>query len=256
MAPATALAVNMHHYFVGMCRRPLAGRRPLGGWVLEQAADGHVFAAGHGEAGNDVPVMLSTSGADRVAGGWEITGHKIFGSLSPVWTYLGVHAMDTSDPASPEGRPRLPAPRRGRLRIVDTWDTLGMRAHHERRHGARQGVRPRRGDDARVPGRLRRRRPVPRRHVRLGAARLRRRLPGIARRAFDLAVAGLPQPHVDGPDPLDGPPPRGAASRRRDAHRSSRPSTPTSTGSARTGRTASTTAVTGRSRSWPASTTS
>ena len=40
--------------------------------------------------------------ADRVDGGWEISGHKIFGSLSPVWDYGGFHAMDTSDPEHPQ----------------------------------------------------------------------------------------------------------------------------------------------------------
>ena len=40
--------------------------------------------------------------AERVEGGWKISGHKVFGSLSPVWTYLGVHAMDVSDPAAPQ----------------------------------------------------------------------------------------------------------------------------------------------------------
>ena len=47
------------------------------------------------------PLLLSTT-ATRVDGGWRFTGHKIFGSLSPVWTYLGLHAMDTSDPTAPK----------------------------------------------------------------------------------------------------------------------------------------------------------
>jgi alkylation response protein AidB-like acyl-CoA dehydrogenase len=97
-------------------------------FVLEKAAAGHVFAAGHGEAGNDIPLLLSTTKAQRVPGGWELTGHKIFGSLSPVWTYLGVHAMDTSDPANPRVvHGFLPRDASG-YRIEQTWDTLGMRA--------------------------------------------------------------------------------------------------------------------------------
>jgi len=127
-APATALGVNMHFYWVGMAadlhRMGLDG----GDWILRKAAEGEVFAAGHGEAGNDVPVLLSSASAERVDGGWEITAHKIFGSLSPVWTYLGVHAMDSSDPAGPRivhGFLRRSAPR---YRIEDTWDVLGMRA--------------------------------------------------------------------------------------------------------------------------------
>ncbi len=45
-----------------------------------------MFAAGHGEAGNDLPLLLSSSSAAQVDGGWEFSGHKTFGSLSPVWT--------------------------------------------------------------------------------------------------------------------------------------------------------------------------
>src|SRR5947208_309926 len=83
------------------------------------------FAAGHGETGNDVPLFLSSSRADRVAGGWEITGHKIFGSLSPVWNFLGVHAMDTSDPANPQVvHAFVPRGAEG-SRIEETWDVLG-----------------------------------------------------------------------------------------------------------------------------------
>jgi len=128
VAPATAVAVNMHHYFVGLCADLHRAGDSSGDWVLERAAEGHVFAAGHGEAGNDIPVLLSSSKAERVAGGWEISGHKIFGSLSPVWTYLGVHAMDTSDPAAPKvvhGFVHRDSPG---YRIEETWDTLGMRA--------------------------------------------------------------------------------------------------------------------------------
>lgn len=128
VAPATAVAVNMHQYFVGLCADLHRAGDPSGDWALRKAADGHVFAAGHGEAGNDIAVLLSSSSATRVPGGWEISGHKIFGSLSPVWTYLGVHAMDTSDPANPlvvHGLLHRDTPG---YRIEETWDTLGMRA--------------------------------------------------------------------------------------------------------------------------------
>jgi alkylation response protein AidB-like acyl-CoA dehydrogenase len=128
VAPATAVAVNMHFYWTGVA----ADLRRLGDtsceWMLRAAADGAVFAAGHGEAGNDLPLFLSTSSAERVAGGWEITGHKIFGSLSPVWTFLGVHAMDTSDPENPQiVHAFVPRDATG-YRIEPTWDVIGMRA--------------------------------------------------------------------------------------------------------------------------------
>ena len=91
----------MHLYWTGVAADLYrASDMSLAG-VREEAAAGPVFAAGHGEAGNDVPIFLSTTSAERVAGGWEFSGHKIFGSLSPVWTYLGVHGMDVSDPENP-----------------------------------------------------------------------------------------------------------------------------------------------------------
>jgi alkylation response protein AidB-like acyl-CoA dehydrogenase len=127
-APATALAVNMHLYWVGLAADLHRAGDPAGEWILRQAADGHILAAGHGEAGNDVPVLLSSATAERRNGGWEITAHKIFGSLSPVWTFLGLHAMDTSDPATPKvvhGFLNRDAPR---YHIEETWDVLGMRA--------------------------------------------------------------------------------------------------------------------------------
>jgi alkylation response protein AidB-like acyl-CoA dehydrogenase len=128
VAPATAVAVNMHHYFVGLCADLHRAGDPSGDWVLRKASEGCIFAAGHGEAGNDMPVVLSTTTAERVEGGWELTGHKIFGSLSPVWDYLGVHAMDTSDPSNPQIVHAFVDRNAANYRIDETWDTLGMRA--------------------------------------------------------------------------------------------------------------------------------
>ncbi|HEY3139574.1 MAG TPA: acyl-CoA dehydrogenase family protein [Acidimicrobiales bacterium] len=126
-APATALGVNMHVYWVGMAADLQRMGASGGDWILAKAAEHEILAAGHGEAGNDIPVLMSSATADRVDGGWEITAHKIFGSLSPVWTYLGVHALDTSNPAEPRvvhGFLHRSAPR---YRIEETWDVLGMR---------------------------------------------------------------------------------------------------------------------------------
>jgi alkylation response protein AidB-like acyl-CoA dehydrogenase len=128
VAPATAVAVNMHHYFVGLCADLHRAGDPSGDWVLRHAADGAVFAAGHGEPGNDLPLLLSSSKAERVDGGWEFTGHKIFGSLSPVWTYLGIHGMDTSDPHNPKVIHGFLHRDATGYRIEETWDTMGMRA--------------------------------------------------------------------------------------------------------------------------------
>jgi alkylation response protein AidB-like acyl-CoA dehydrogenase len=127
-APSTAVAVNMHLYWVGLAADLQRAGDHSYDWILDRAAEGHVLAAGHGEAGNDLPLLLSSSSAQRVDGGWEITGHKIFGSLSPVWSYLGVHAMDASDPANPQIVHAFVHRDSPGYRIEETWDTLGMRA--------------------------------------------------------------------------------------------------------------------------------
>ena len=127
-APATAIAINMHLYWTGVAADLLRFGDHRMAWILQAAADGHVFAAGHGEAGNDAGLFASTAVAERVDGGWKITGRKVFGSLSPVWTYLGVHAMDVSDPAHPQViHAFLPRDTPG-YHIEPTWDALGMRA--------------------------------------------------------------------------------------------------------------------------------
>jgi alkylation response protein AidB-like acyl-CoA dehydrogenase len=127
-APATALATNMHLYWTGVAADLLRMGDSSCRWLLEEAADGEVFAAGHGEGGNDFPVMLSTTRAERVDGGYRFFGHKIFGSLTPVWTRFGLHALDASDPDQPKiVHAFLPRDSDG-FRIVPTWDVLGMRA--------------------------------------------------------------------------------------------------------------------------------
>jgi alkylation response protein AidB-like acyl-CoA dehydrogenase len=127
-AHATALAMNMHQYWVGVAADLWrAGDHSLE-WVLRGAVAGEVFAAGHAERGNDMPLFLSTTKAERAAGGYRFTGHKSFGSLTPVWTYLGLHAMDTSDPKAPKiVHAFMPRATEG-YSIKETWDVLGMRA--------------------------------------------------------------------------------------------------------------------------------
>src|SRR5215472_2035112 len=127
-APATALAVNMHFYWVGVAADLWRRGDTSLEWMLRDAAAGEVFAAGHAESGNDIPVLLSTTKAERVDGGYRFTGHKHFGSLSPVWTRLGLHGMDTSDPKAPKiVHAFMPRDTKG-YTIKQTWDVLGMRA--------------------------------------------------------------------------------------------------------------------------------
>ena len=118
----------MHLYWTGVAADLWrAGDKSLE-WLLKGAVAGEVFAAGHAESGNDLPVLYSTTRAERVDGGYRFTGRKSFGSLTPVWTYLGLHGMDTSDPQAPKiVHAFMPRNTKG-YTIKETWDTLGMRA--------------------------------------------------------------------------------------------------------------------------------
>ncbi len=133
-APATALGVNMHLVWVGVAR-VLHDRGDTSlDWVLRDAEAGELFAFGNSEPGNDLVLWDSLTRVDPVEGGYAFTGTKIFTSLAPAWTRLGVfgklgdeliHGFLTRDDAGVE--------------TLDDWDTLGMRAtqsHSTRLHGA------------------------------------------------------------------------------------------------------------------------
>jgi alkylation response protein AidB-like acyl-CoA dehydrogenase len=127
-AAPTALAVNMHFYWTGLAADVWRSGDMSTEWMLKAAANGEIFAAGHAEGGNDIPVLLSTTKAEKVDGGYRFTGRKSFGSLSPVWDYLGIHAMDTSDPAAPKIVHAFMPRNSSGYTIENVWDTLGMRA--------------------------------------------------------------------------------------------------------------------------------
>lgn len=142
-APATALAINMHLVWTGVAAVLHARGITDLDFVLRCAAEGEIFAFGISEAGND----LVLGGSDTVAspgedGAYSFTGMKIFTTLAPVWTQLGLHGLDATDPNAPKlvyafvPRSEVDA---GRVMIRDDWDTLGMRGTQSRTtelHGA------------------------------------------------------------------------------------------------------------------------
>lgn len=138
-APATALAVNMHLVWTGVAKvledRGIDDLR----FVQEGAASGEVFAFGISEAGNDLVLFGSdTDAVPQSDGGYAFTGTKIFTSLAPVWTQLGLHGLDTTSPDSPKMVYAF-VPRTDAVVTRDDWDTLGMRGTQSRTtelHGA------------------------------------------------------------------------------------------------------------------------
>jgi alkylation response protein AidB-like acyl-CoA dehydrogenase len=127
-APATALCLNMHHYWVGTAADNWRAGDKSVGFILEDAGKGEVFAAGHAEPGNETSIVMSATKAEKVPGGYKFTGRKAFGSLTPVWTRLGIHGLDTSDPKNPKVvHGFLPRNTPG-VTIKETWDVMGMRA--------------------------------------------------------------------------------------------------------------------------------
>lgn len=144
-APATALGVNMHLVWVQVARFLHDRGDARLDWVLDEAAAGEVFAFGISEAGNEAVLLDAFSTAERDEHGYLVTGTKIFTSLSPVWTRLGIHArcVDGVEGADPRPGPvDRDSPqlvfgfvRRDRGELAEgsishpgAWNPLGMRA--------------------------------------------------------------------------------------------------------------------------------
>ena len=74
---------------------------------------------------------LDASSSLVVEGDWSASSGArpcALGSLSPVWTRFGVHAMDTSDPAAPKVVHAFLSRGTKGVTIKETWDVMGMRA--------------------------------------------------------------------------------------------------------------------------------
>lgn len=169
-APATALGLTMHLVWMGVARDLAAADDDSLQWVLDEAAAGEVFAFAISERGNDRVMSDSLTRVERVervervgsragdggngesgangnsdgesgangndghAGGWAFTGTKIFTTLSPAWTRLGLlgrhDPTDGGPPSIVHGflrRDDPTAPLKG-VTIDADWNTLGMRA--------------------------------------------------------------------------------------------------------------------------------
>ncbi|MEP6478217.1 MAG: acyl-CoA dehydrogenase family protein [Rhodoglobus sp.] len=122
-APATALGINMHLVWTGVARVLHDRGDSSLDWVLADAEAGELFAFGNSEAGNDLVLWDSTTTAETVDGGYAFTGTKIFTSLAPAWTRLGIFGRHGDELV--HGFITRDAPG---WSMLDDWNPLGMRA--------------------------------------------------------------------------------------------------------------------------------
>lgn len=133
-APATALAINMHLVWTGVAYVLSARGEDSLDFVLKEAGTGELFAFGNSEAGNDSVLFDSTTEAlPQPDGGYSFSGRKIFTSLAPAWTRLGIFGKDSGARDGQgelvHGFIRRDTPG---YRILDDWNPLGMRASQSR----------------------------------------------------------------------------------------------------------------------------
>ncbi|WP_159502022.1 acyl-CoA dehydrogenase family protein [Microbacterium sp. 18062] len=127
---ATALAVNMHitplGQWAGVWRR--TGNPRLEHLLREAAAGNLIWAAVTSEYGSPNLMSDARTKAERVEGGFRITGRKNFGTN----TAIATHASTTARYEDPEKGPQLLMLRISlkdpRVTIHQTWNMLGMRA--------------------------------------------------------------------------------------------------------------------------------
>ena len=127
--PSTALVLAMHLIYHAA---PSFGRNWDPGMVarMRTASLGGVALINvmrvEPELGSPARGGLPATTATRTANGWRLTGHKLYSTGSPMLTYFLTWARTAGDDPRigwfvvPRGTPGL--------RIVETWDHLGMRA--------------------------------------------------------------------------------------------------------------------------------
>ncbi len=127
--PSTALVYAMHLIYhavpamsqrwnpvvhEAMCREALAGIALVNVMRVEP------------ELGSPARGGLPTTTAERTANGWQLTGHKLYATGSPLLCYFITWARTGGDDPQ-TGWFVVPRETPG-VRIVETWDHLGMRA--------------------------------------------------------------------------------------------------------------------------------
>lgn len=132
-APATALAVNMHLVWTAVAKILADRGDDTLAFLQREAGRGEVFGFGISEAGNDLMLFGSRTTAEpQPDGGYRYSGRKIFTSLSPAWTRLGTMGLDTTSADAPKLVYGFIDREDPDVKILDDWNTLGMRASQSR----------------------------------------------------------------------------------------------------------------------------
>lgn len=140
-SPATALGVNMHLVWTAVSKILYDRDDHRLDWIFDEIVAGEIFAFGISEPGNDAVLMDAQTVAEATNSGYLLTGTKVFTTLSPVWTWLGVHAKTSDTGELLFGFVRRDGVNRvrgvdqgsegletGSISFLGEWNPLGMRA--------------------------------------------------------------------------------------------------------------------------------
>ncbi len=109
VTPLTALAVSTHLYWTGAAADAYRSGDESVSWILDEAARGAIFGAGHGLPGLDLKFSAPDSRCEVAPdGGYEFRDADVLSSLTPGSDWVAVHAL-ADFPASAAGRPRREA---------------------------------------------------------------------------------------------------------------------------------------------------
>lgn len=122
---STALAVNMHLFQAGTTADGFRGGNQAVAPLLKRIADEGAVIASNGAEAFVVGEWTPSTTAERKNGGYVISGRKFFCSQAPgadIYRFLArdTETGDTLVFGAPKSAPGL--------KVVETWDTTGMRA--------------------------------------------------------------------------------------------------------------------------------
>ena len=125
---STALAVNMHLFALGALAERGAFDQPQAQMLARMAADqGWIIGGGYTEPDIGGNWGFPASTAARRPGVYVLNGRKTFTSMAPVINFFVVNATVQGEGAPLIGTFLVPKGTPG-VEVVETWDTMGMRA--------------------------------------------------------------------------------------------------------------------------------